>query len=254
MRSVGHGRRRSGSLRPLVGRAAPLGGHVAADPDRRRPQPRPQSLSPASPSPLDAAGLRPDPVRGRAVSPGREDQAGIRSDDSDCRRVERRSRGTRGASRSRLPAAARPSPGVARTSCVRSRAISRARTPCPRPPMARDRTVAIVDAFDDPNAESDLACIGATSVFPRARLPTAASARSTRRAARRTPPRPRRATTGSWRSASTSTWSRRSARTATSCSSRPTRIRTTASSSLRTRRRRSARPRSATAGAATRSR
>ena len=80
------------------------------------------------------------------------------------------------------------------------------------------QTVAIVDAFDDPNAESDLAAYRSQFGCRRAPRPTAASARSTRAAARS--PARRRTPAGRRRSRSTSTWSRRRARTARSCSSR----------------------------------
>ena len=83
------------------------------------------------------------------------------------------------------------------------------------------RTVAIVDAFDDPKAESDLATFRRHTVCRRARRPTAASGRSTRTAP--SSPLPAATTAGPRRSASTSTPSRRPAPTATSCSSRRTR-------------------------------
>ena len=83
------------------------------------------------------------------------------------------------------------------------------------------QTIAIVDAFDDPNAEADLgvyrstfglsACTTANGCFKKVNQNGGS-------------PLPRPATpAGPRRSPSTSTWPRRSARSATSCSSRPRR-------------------------------
>ena len=80
----------------------------------------------------------------------------------------------------------------------------------PPAPAGAGQTVAIVDAYDDPNAESDLADLP-LPVRPAAvhHAPTAASRRSTS-AAGQGARRPTRA--GPRRCRSTSTWSRRSAR------------------------------------------
>ena len=84
---------------------------------------------------------------------------------------------------------------------------------------AAGRTVAIVDAYDDPTAEADLAVyraqFGLPAVHDRQRLLQEGQPDRHHELPRRpTPAGPR-------RSASTSTWSRRPARRATSCWSRP---------------------------------
>ena len=114
------------------------------------------------------------------------------------------------------------------------------------------QTVAIVDAYDDPKAESDLACVSlalrAPGVHDRQRLLQEGQPE------RRKPPTTRRRNpAGRLRSHSTSTWSRRRARTATSCWSRRRAPRTPTCTRPRTRRPRSGRPRSATAMKAQRS-
>ena len=84
------------------------------------------------------------------------------------------------------------------------------------------QTVAIVDAYDDPNAESDLATYRAQYGLPACTTANGCFKKvsqtgSTTQPARRATP------AGPARSRSTSTWSRRSAPAATSCSSRPRR-------------------------------
>ena len=109
------------------------------------------------------------------------------------------------------------------------------------------QTVAIVEAFDDPTAESDLAQY--RSFYG---LPPCTTANGCFRKVNQTAGRSRclrRARTGSWRFRSTWTWSARSAPTATSCSSRRTRTSTAISTPRRTPRPASAGTRSATAGA-----
>ena len=82
------------------------------------------------------------------------------------------------------------------------------------------RTIALVDAYDDPTAAADLAAYrSAAGPARRAQLQEGQPERRDLAAARR---RRRPATTGPWRSRSTWTWPRRSARCATSCWSRRT--------------------------------
>ena len=79
------------------------------------------------------------------------------------------------------------------------------------------QTVAIVDAYDDPNAEADLAVYRAQYGLPACTTANGCF-KKVNQTGGTTLPRPTAA--GPRRSPSTWTWSRRSARTATSCSSR----------------------------------
>ena len=83
------------------------------------------------------------------------------------------------------------------------------------------QTVAIVDAYDDPNAETDLAVYRSHYGLPACTTANGCFTKVNQTRAARTLPGGR-TPAGPRRSRSTSTWSARSARTATSCSSRPT--------------------------------
>ena len=88
----------------------------------------------------------------------------------------------------------------------------------PARPAGPGQTVAIVDAYDDPNAESDLATYRSQYGLPA--CTTANGCFKKVEPERRHQLPDRRTPAGPGRSRSTSTWSRRSARTATSCWSR----------------------------------
>ena len=85
----------------------------------------------------------------------------------------------------------------------------------------RGQTIAIVDAYDDPNAEADLAVYRSQYGLPPCTTANGCFRKVDQQRRHRTtrPPTP----AGRRRSRSTSTWSRRSAPTARSCWSRPTR-------------------------------
>ena len=87
--------------------------------------------------------------------------------------------------------------------------------------LGSGQTVAIVDAYDDPTAEADLAVYRAQYGLPACTIANGCF-RKVNQAGASSPAAGRQLPAGPARSRWTSTWSRRSARSATSCWSRPT--------------------------------
>ena len=133
-------------------------------------------------------------------------------------------------------------PGMARRTC-------RVAYNLPSATAGSGETVAIVDAYDDPNAEADLATYRAQYGLPACTTANGCFEKVNQEGQQGNYPPPTRAA-GQSRSRWTWTWCRRSARTATSSWSRPTATSTATCTRPRTRRWRWARSTCPTPGAA----